>query len=76
MPEFPKGGATVKNIQIGDFVVVADFVSRSGKSAWQYRFKFDELTGNYEWGGAFGSAKEPQFFGDAVRAGIKRLTGC
>lgn len=66
---------TVKNIRVGGYSVIVDIISRSGKSAYQWSFKFDEVTGNYEYRGPFPAAKEPQFFGDAIRKAIKGITG-
>jgi hypothetical protein len=37
----------VKNVRVGDYSVVADIASRSGKMAYQWTFEFDKVTGNY-----------------------------
>lgn len=54
-----EGRGKVKNVRVGDFSVVADIVSRSGKSAYQWTFMFDEVTGKYQYSGAFANANEP-----------------
>lgn len=65
----------VKNVRIGDATVIVDIVSKSGKSAYQYVLKFNEVTGDYDIIGGFPSANEPKFFGDAIRTAIKGFTG-
>ena len=66
----------VKNVrQVGEYAVVADILSRSGKSVYQWFFKFNEATGDYEYSGAFIDANEPKFFGDAIRNAIRGITG-
>lgn len=65
----------VKNVRVGDLTVIVDILSKSGKSAYQYVFKFNEITGDYDYFGGFESANEPKFFGDAIRKAIKGITG-
>lgn len=69
------GSGKVKNVRVGDCSVIVDILSKSGKSAYQWSFMFDEVTGNYKYYGAFASANEPKFFGDAIRQAIKGITG-
>lgn len=70
-----EGRGKVKNVRVSNYSVVADIISRSGKSVYQWTFKFDEVTGNYDYYGAFRAANEPVFFGDAIRKAIEGVTG-
>lgn len=65
----------VKNLRIDGFSVVADVVSKSRKSSSEWRFFFDAVTGDYEYGGPYSTSNQPVFFGDAIRKAIRGLTG-
>jgi hypothetical protein len=68
------GRRKVKNVRVGDYSVIVDILSRSGKMAYEWTFKFDEVTGDFKYGGAFRDANEPKFFGDSIRQAIRRIT--
>lgn len=70
-----EGRGKVKNVRVGGYSVIVDILSKSGKSAYQWSFKFNEVTGDYDYYGTFASANEPKFFGDAIRKAIKGITG-
>jgi hypothetical protein len=69
-----EGGRAVKNVSVGDYRVVVDLLTRSGKGVIQWVFEFDEVTGNYKYWGPIASANAPRFFGDAIRQAIKAIT--
>lgn len=69
------GGRAVKNVTVGDYTVVADILTKSGKGVIQWSFMFDKVTGSYKYYGPIASANAPRFFGDAIRQAIKSITG-
>jgi hypothetical protein len=68
------GRRRVKNVRIDNYSVVVDILSKSGKSVYEWWFKFDETTGSYVYRGAFAAANEPVFFGDAVRRAFRGMS--
>lgn len=64
----------VKNVRTEGFSVVADVASKSRKSASEWRFFFDAVTGDYKYGGPYATANQPVFFADAIRKAIKGIT--